>query len=71
MNMSESSASLTIRYTTASDFCKAYYSLKCLSAREVECGSTYQCIASFSAKQDNHVTTANVTVILSKYSEYT
>ena len=63
---SETSASLTIQYSSTTDIYINSCARKLPSAREVQCNSTYQCAASLSGIQDKHSTSANVLVTLSK-----
>ena len=65
--LSDTTSSLTIPYNSASNIYSNYACAgKLLSAREVQCNSTYQCSTSLSGIQGRHLTTANVIVSLSK-----
>lgn len=62
----DTTSSLAIAYSSASNIYSNSCARKLQSASEVQCNSTYQCSASLSGIQGSHLTTANVIVSLSK-----
>jgi len=63
--LSESSSSLTITYSSATNIYKNYHcTRKSVSLRDVQCSSTYQCSASLPGLQVKGDTKGNVTVTL-------
>ena len=65
--LSESSSSITITYSSATDIYKNYHcARKSISLREVQCSSTYQCSVSLTGLQLKGDTKGNVNVTLRK-----